>query len=250
MMRFITKKYFLAGITFVFWAIFSVPAAWAIDKIDSPDVEKGELDFEYSGYRTFDNAADKNNLQDSEALIAYAPTDRWEIDAGGYFSREPDQSFRADGVLVENIFQFFEKGSHWADSGVMIALNDSTHSALATTVETKLLLEKDVGKFINIANLGLEQEVGAHASGGPDRTFQWNTQYAFRDDFAAGVEVQSDFGQPNEGLDFSKEQQYIGPAVYGNILDHFHYEVAYLAGVSSASSDSAVRFLFQYQMHL
>jgi hypothetical protein len=250
MTGFRVKKYFLISIITAMIAMPASSPAWAIDKIDSPDVEKGELDLEYSGYRTFDNAADKNNLQDTEALIAYAPTDRWEIDAGGYFSREPNQSFRADGVLLENFFQFFEKGSQWVDSGVMIALNDSTHADLAKSIETKLLLEKDVGKFINIANLGLEQEVSAHAGGGPDRTFQWNTQYAFRDDFSVGVEVQSDFGQPNEGLDFSKEQQYIGPAVYGNVLDHFHYELAYLAGVSDASSDSAIRFLFQYQLHL
>jgi hypothetical protein len=244
------KNVLLATFILLNITMLGAPAAWAIDKIDSPDVEKGELDFEYSGYRTFDKVADKNNLQDTEALIAYAPTDRWEIDAGGFFSREPDQSFRADGLMLENIFQFFEKGSHWMDSGVMIALNDSTHADLAKSVETKLLLEKDVGKFINIANVGLEQEVGAHASGGPDRTFQWNTQYAFREDFATGIEIQSDFGKTNSGFNFNTSQQYIGPAVYGNVLDHFHYELAYLAGVSSASSGSAVRFLFQYQMHL
>jgi len=250
MMRFNHKKYFIASVVFVFVAILAAPAAWAIDKIDSPDVEKGELDFEYSGYHTIDTSPDKNNLQETEALVAYAPTDRWEIDAGGFFNREPDQSFQADGILLENFFQFFEKGSQWVDSGMMIALNDTTESGFPKSVETKLLLEKDVGKFINIANVGLEQEVGVHASGGPDRTFEWNTQYAFRDDFAAGIEVQSDFGQPNEGLIFSKEQQYIGPGIYGTVLDHFHYEAAYLAGVSNASADSAIRFLFQYQMHL
>lgn len=224
-------------------------AAWAIDKIDSPNVEKGELDFEYSGYRTSDGNGKKDNLQDTEALVAYAPTDRWEVDVGGFFSKEPDQSFRADGVLLENFFQFFEKGSQWVDSGVMIAYNGSTRSDLPSTIETKLLLEKDIGKFTNIADIGLAQTIGPHTSGGPDSVFQWNTQYAIDDTFAPGFEIQSDFGKTNQGISFNKEQHYIGPAIYGTVLDHFHYEAAYLAGVSSAASSSAVRFLFQYQTH-
>jgi hypothetical protein len=230
-------------------SVFMAHTAWAIDKIDSPNVEKGELDFEYSGFRSFDGAKDKNNLQESEALIAYAPTARWEVDVGGFFSKAPDQSFQADGVLLENFFQFFEKESHWIDSGVMIALTDSTHADLASSAEVKLLLEKDIGKIVNIVNLGLEQEIGVHASGGPDRTFQWSAQYTISGSFSPGLEAQSDFGRTNEGLSFNKEQHYIGPAVYGTLLDQFHYEVAYLAGVSPAASDSAVRFLFQYQMH-
>lgn len=242
---YLTAVFILAGMT----ALFVADTVWAIDKVDSPDVDKGELDFEYSGFRTFDTAPEKNNLQDTEALIAYAPTDHWEVDVGGYFSKEADQSFQADGLLLENFFQFSEKGSQWVDSGVMIALNGSTHADLPSAIEAKLLLEKDVGKFTNIANLGIEQEVGNHASGGPDRAFQWSTQYNISDNFAPGFEIQSDFGKTNDGLSFSREQHYIGPALYGNILDHFHYEVVYLTGVSSAASDSAVRFLFQYQAH-
>jgi len=243
------RKYCIIAFAASIMTVLAVPIARAIDKVDSPNVEKGELDFEYSGFRTFDAGGNKDNLQDTEALIAYAPTDRWEVDVGGFFSKAPDQSFRADGVLVENFFQFFEKGSQWVDSGVMIAFNGSTHADLADSIDTKLLLEKDVGKFTNIANIGLEQEVGAHASGGPDRAFQWSTQYAISDSFAPGFEIQSDFGKTNEGLSFGREEHYIGPALYGTVLDHFHYEVVYLAGISSASSDSAVRFLFQYQEH-
>jgi len=223
--------------------------ACAIDKVDSPDVEKGELDFESSGFRTFDSHSGKNNLQDTEALVAYVPTERWEVDVGGLFGKAPDQSFRTDGVLIENALQFSEKGSQWVDSGVMITLRGSTRAGLPDSVAAKLLLEKDVGKFINIANFGLEQEAGSHASGGPDRTFEWSTQYTINDGFAPGFEVQSDLGKANEGSRFSQEQHYIGPAIYGTFLDHFHYEAAYLVGISSAASDSAVRFLFQYQTH-
>jgi len=221
----------------------------AIDKIDSPDVTQGELDFEYSGSRTFDRSGGKDNLEDTEGLVAYAPTDRWEIDIGGIFSKAPDQSFQADGILVENFFQFFGKGTHWVDSGIMISCNCSTHDDFTSSVEAKLLLEKDMGQFSHIANIGLEQEIGAHASGGPDRTVQWSSQYNVTDDFAPGFEIQTDFGKPSQGLRWDSGQHYAGPAIYGNVLDHFHYEVAYLAGISGAASDSAVRFLFQYQRH-
>jgi hypothetical protein len=86
--------------------------ASAIDKIDSPNVTQGELDLEYSGYRTFDALNSKNNLQDSEALIAYASTSRWEFDISGFFSKDVGQRFEPDGVLLENFFQFAEKGKN------------------------------------------------------------------------------------------------------------------------------------------
>jgi hypothetical protein len=234
-----------------FFLALSLPVfpsvALAIDVIDSPDITKGEMDATYFGSRTFDRNHDKNDLQDSEATLEYSPTGYWHTEIGGFFSKTPDQSFQMDGVEWNNFFQFSEKGARWLDSGIEIALQQSTHDDLASSIGTKLLLEKDVGKFVNIANIGLTQEVGAHASGGPDRAFQWNTQYTLCDEFAPGFEVQSDFGKPNEGLGFNQGQHYIGPGIYGTFMDHFHYEAAYLAGVSSGASDSAVRFLFQYQ---
>ena len=223
--------------------------AYAIDKIDSPNVNEGELDLEYSGYRTFDAQAAKNNLQDSEALVAYAPTDRWEIDLGGFFSRDSGQSFKADGVLFENFFQFAEKGANWMDSGIMIACNCSMRSGLATSLESKLMLEKDIGDFSTIVNVGLDQGLGASGSNGPDYSFEVSSSYSFQENLAVGLEIQSDLGQANSALRWRDQQNYIGPAVYGDLLDTFHYELAYLAGVTPASSTSAVRFLFQYKTH-
>ena len=69
----------------VAFVMFMSTTAVVIDKIDSPNVEQGELDLEYSGFHTFDSQSAKNNLADTEALVAYAPTDRWEVDLGGFF---------------------------------------------------------------------------------------------------------------------------------------------------------------------
>lgn len=225
-------------------------AAFAIDEIFSPYVDVGEADVEYSNSRTFDREKDKNNLQDSEALIEYSPTNYYHLEIGGFFSKTPDQSFQIDGVEIQNFFQFSEKGSHWVDTGIMIAGRESARDNVVSTVQTKLLLEKDVGKFVNVANIGLEQEVGADASGGPDLTLQWNTQYTLREELAPGFEIQSDLGKSNEGFSFNKGQQYIGPGLYGTVMDHYHYEAAYLAGVSSGASNGAIRFVLQYQTHL
>ena len=231
------------------FAVSASETAWAVDKIDSPNVEKGELDLEYSGFTTFDASRTKNNLQDTEALLAYAPTDRWEVDLGGFFTKDAGQDLKADGVLFENFFQFAEKGAHWVDSGIMLSCNCSLRSDLDSSLEAKLLLEKDSSEFTNIVDLGLTQGLGHSGDDGPGYSIQWSGTYTLLENLAAGIEIQSDLGQANNALRWKDEQNYIGPAIYGDLFDAFHYEVVYLAGVSEAASSSAVRFLFQYKTH-
>jgi hypothetical protein len=129
----------------------------------------------------------------------------------------------------------------------MLACNCSTRPSIGTSLETKLLLERDVGDFSHIVDLGLDQGLGYSGNGGPEYNVQYSGSYNIWDNFAVGVEVQSGLGQSNSALRWQDQQNYVGPAVYGDLFDAFHYELAYLAGVTSAASSNAVRFLFQYK---
>jgi hypothetical protein len=235
----------------LFLAVALMPgrAAFALDKIFSPIVEEGELAIEYSGLRTFDGDPQKNNLQEHELEMEYGVNGFWQTEIEADINKDPGGDIRVDDLGWENIFQFTPQGKYWLDAGMLLTYGHALHHGDADDIETKLLLQKDWGKWLNIANIGLDQEVGRNALGGPDRSFIWSSRYRVNPYFNPGFEIQSDFGQPGAASDsFEKQQHYLGPAVYGIILPQLKYEAAWLAGVSDAAASSAARFKLEYEI--
>ena len=241
-----------ALVTIFFTALFAVLAgapAWALDEIYSPNVEPGELSVEYSGSRTFDSHSDKNNVQQHEAVMEYGVNNRWEVEGSIGFEKQPQEDVQVNHIEFENRFQFFEQGQNWVDSGLLVAFDEAIHHADTNSFEVKLLLEKDIGRFTNRANIGFTQEVGPNATGGPDYVLLWNTRYRYDEKLQPGFEIQSDLGADRALQHFGQQDHYIGPALYGRLFGHLKYEAAYLFGVSDASSKSAARALLEYEMH-
>ena len=222
--------------------------AWAIDRIDSPAVEKGVFELEYSGNRTSDPHRDKNDIQEHELTVTYAPLDYWSTELTGHFSKEPSDSTQMSGVEWLNTLRFSEPGACWIDSGMEVSYTAATLSRQPDTAEARLLLEKDWGKFTHTANIGLSQDVGKYAEGGPDRLVLWSSRYHYSDHFAPGFEIQSDLGKSSDHLSFQQQEHYAGPALYGSFGEHIDYEAAWLFGVTDAASQNAVRLLLNYHM--
>jgi hypothetical protein len=231
------------------FALLCATPAWALDKIYSPYVEPGELSLEYSGNRTFDKAPDKNNIQEHQFAVEYGATSRWETEFYANFGKEPDASFKMSSVEWENRFQLSEQGQYWVDPGLLVSYAHAIDKGDPDSLEIKLLLAKDVGRFTNIANVGFSQDLGPHAAGGPDYAFLWSTRYRYSEQVQPGFEIQSGLGQDSALRHFSQQEHYIGPALYGRLFGHVKYEAAWLAGVSDASATSAARALVEYEMH-
>ncbi|MCE9507942.1 MAG: FTR1 family protein [Alphaproteobacteria bacterium] len=224
--------------------------ARAADKIYSPIVHEGELELEYSGSRTFDGQHDKNNIQSHEVEVAYGVNSRWKTELTGEFEKEPDESFVMSNMLWENVVQFSEQGEYWLDAGALVSYVHGFASHAPDAIEAKLLLEKEWGRFLHRANIGIEQEIGPNAGGGPDRSVNWSSRYRHDMHFEPGFEIQSGFGKANENPGFNEQEHYIGPAVYGAINRNIKYEAAYLAGISDAAADGAGRLLLEYETPL
>jgi len=225
-------------------------SAFALDEIYSPNVEYRELSVEYNGSHTFDNDPAKNNAQEHELAVEYGISPRWEVEASAGFERDPQGTSQLNDFEIENRFQFFEQGEMWMDSGMLVAYDHAVHAGDADTLEVKLLLQKDIGRYTSTANIGFEQEVGVNAAGGPDYVFLWNTRYRYSEYFEPGIEIQSDLGSDNELQHWNEQQHYIGPAVYGRIFGNLKYQAGYFAGVGEGSASSAGRILFEYEMHI
>jgi hypothetical protein len=230
-------------------ALAAATPAFALDEIYSPNVEYHEMSVEYEGSRSFDHDPAKDNAQSHELVFEAGITPRVAVQVGAGFARDPGGSTKLEDVELEGRFQFFEQGENWMDSGLLLAYGFATQRHTPDAVEAKLLLQKDIDMTTTTVNVGFEQEVGGHASGGPGYALLWNTRYRYDKHFEPGIELQSDLGQ-RPGLNrFDEQEHYIGPSAYGHLIGPLKYQAAYLFGVSDAASRGAARALIEYEMH-
>jgi len=228
--------------------------AFALDEIYSPRITKGELEIEYNGSRTFDSDHDKNNLQSHELEFQYSPTNYWATAITGAFAREADGNFRMDATSWENQFEFTNPGEYWLDTGLRVSYGFAHGKDNADGLEVKFLMEKDIGKFINLANIGFDQELWHYAHAGPDFTVLASSRYKYDMMLQPGIELQSDLGTTQDRRRFQDQEYYIGPVIYGQLpsisANNLKYELAYLFGVTDAAANSAARILLEYEFHL
>jgi hypothetical protein len=229
----------------------------AADEIYSPNTDYRELSLEYNGSRTFDRNPGKDGAQAGEISLEAGLTRQLEVAVSAVSSKDPGGTSQLAVREIEGRYQFFDSGEKWLDAGLLVAYDFTAQNSRPDSIEIKLLLQKDVGKFTSTANIGFAQNVGKYSAhtGGPDYVFLWNTRYRYSAGFQPGMEVQGDLGQGHQLGSFNKQAHYIGPAVYGKLFgplplgQAIKYQVAYLFGESDAAARSLARAMVEYEMH-
>jgi hypothetical protein len=199
-----------------------------------------------------DKRADKDHNQKHKYAVGYGFTDYWASEIYLIAKNTPDKGYSTEAVEWENRFQLTEQGKNFADVGLYFAFEKASESKENhDAIEGKILLEKQIGKFVNRANIGFERElrqvVGEKAERGFEYELLWSTKYNWKKSFEPGFEYHGGFGNPvADDLSYSVQSHQFGPAIYGKV-GHFKYDLGLLFGVSKAAVDRQIKWNLEYE---
>ena len=227
-------------------ATFYVPAYADDLKVYSPRVEKGEFSVEANLNYSFDDKKDLDNYFSQVLGFEYGVNDWWQTEVAGEIEKENGDSDKLTNYKWENIIAPWKPGQNWLDAALYVELEKGAHSGDPNNFETKLLLEKDVNKFVNTANLKLEHEFGPHHEDSWGSGLALSTKYRYDQKFEPGLEYYADFGTFHDDLSFDQQEHMIGPVVKGKI-NHVKYDAGVLFGMTDASSDTTMKLNLEYE---
>lgn len=230
------------------FAITMQPLDAQAKKVYSPIVEQGEVELEYLLDYAVDSDPAKNTSARHQFELEWGVTDRWMTAIYGDFRKKPGQSFSYQGFKWENIYQLFEQGEYWLDVGAYgeyIIPKSSLNKP--DTFEFKLLLEKQLGKFVHTSNIVLKQEIGSNANQNALVAYTWRSKWRKLRVWEPAIEIYGSLGELSHNKPLSQQSHQVGPVFMGKFHNGFNYEIGYLFGLTSGSDQGAIKLVLGYE---
>lgn len=220
-------------------------------KVYSPTVHYGEISIETRGFNGFDKSPARDGEMTLLNEVEAGVTDYWQTGLFGELQRDPGGDLNYTATGWENIFQFFEPGEAWMDSGLYLEY-ESGYGKQPDAVETKLLLEKPVGRFVNTLNVIFEKQIGNNAQG-TSMGYAYRTMYRWKPYLQPAVEVFGDMGRVSNLPAVSQQEHKLGPVVVGTVplaqSLSFYYEAGWLFGLTDATAKNTIKWLGELEFY-
>ena len=232
----------------------AVPAA-ADFKVQMPDAETGEIEFEPIGDYGHDRNPAHSGELSSVQEFEYGVNGFWRTELELEQNRDagPGQSFKFSQVTSENIIQFTERGQYWLDAGFFAEFGKSTLQGSPNEFTFGPILRQEIFGTINTVNLFMEKEVGQFSAGRPFFVYAWETRFAFGTPIEPGFQA---YGQPSAFEGFTShwpQDNRIGPQLFGAGIHigpgTLNWNAGVLFGVTSASPRETIRWQLRYSIH-
>jgi hypothetical protein len=211
-----------------------------IDKVYHPYVDPLAWELEWRAIHSDFNPAtgvDRGELHRLGLSRAVAP----RLAVEGYLIgwQSADEDFDLSGYEIEALWQLTEQGERWLDYGLLFELERSRDQS-SWEGATRLLLEKEVGRFSAATNLEVAYEWGGDTRDEWETSLAAQLRYRQRATFEPGLELY--LAEDTEGL---------GPVIQGmfrlGLRRNLRYESAVVLGVDRRTPDVTLRLLLEYE---
>lgn len=238
--------------TLFFSSCLATPAfAGPVSYVQSPQVTKGKLEFEYSGVRYGDNSgSSKNNQQEHEFEVYYGLTDRFKLGLEAEAERESGESFDLEAYGVNVQYELTAQGDWWLSSALYSGYDFADKSDHPESGTLKLLLEHDHEEWQFLVNLGMGREFGNNHEGGVTLSSNAQALYEINEHFYPGLEWHAEYGKANDLGNGERREHYLGPVIEGYIFEtkktELEYQFGYFWGLNNNAANNAARVLLEY----
>lgn len=210
-------------------------------------MEKGEVAAEANlNFSKDKNDPAQDNYLSQVYSLEYGVTGWWKTELGAEIEKETDSNMKLTNLKWENVFVPFKPGENWIDTGFYAELERGIGAGATNNAEFKLLLEKDIGKFSNLVNIGASHEFGQNHGQDWNGSLYARSGYRYSQYFEPGIEYYGDFGSMNHPVSFDQQSHVIGPVAWGKI-DNVKYDAGALFGMSKDAPDATFKVNLEYE---
>ena len=216
----------------------AIADGFVIDKVYHPYVEPLEREIEY---RTLwvDDRTSANGRWQHRVGFGAAFLDRFFAELYYIANDDSGKNASSDAYELELKWQLTEQGEYSADWGLLFELEKADNES-KFEYATRLLAEKEFGRWVGTANLAAIYEWGHKIKNELESTVTSQLRYRYRPGFEPAVELY--MGQSTKGL---------GPVALGDLRfsgrQKLHWELGLIFGMDSKTPDQTVRGMLEYE---
>lgn len=231
---------------YLFICLAAFPAL-ASEKLNYPAVVKDRMQVEYLGFG--DQEAPGGDRWRTRVQTTYGLTDRVDLALSYLTENQASTPTRSVGPSVRLKYELTEQDDWWLSSAVQARYTHATDGR-ASTLNTRLILQRDFEDWLTTANFSVIREIGEQRGSSVAVTGAAQVLYKYSPEFSPGVEVFHSFGGAND-LDFTgRNSQEIGPVVAGALplaeRQQLTYVVGYYRGLSAQSPEQSGKLQVNY----
>ncbi len=202
-----------------------------IDKVYHPYVQPLEKEFEW-------RMVSADDVQNHRLGLGVSLSDSLFVECY-LIAKDVDNHLKLEAYEIEAKWQLTEQGEYAVDWGVLFELEKEQHDN-TWEASTSLLMEKEWGRWVGAANIGIIYEWGPQIKDELESSLAGQLRYRYKPYLEPAVEFYS--GENSLGL---------GPVLMGDIrlaaIQKMHWEVGAILGLDSDTPSNTWRLLLEYE---